>query len=73
MLPKEDIIYICIAVVGGFLSAITTMALKLHIKTLNLCCNVISLTRSVSSTFHLSKFNSSPEKSNSVQKNNDYI
>lgn len=64
MLPKEDIVYITLALIGGALSAITTMVLKLHIKTLNMCCNVISFTRSASSQFHLSLFSTRKENSN---------
>lgn len=73
MLPKEDIVYICVAVIGGALSAISAMALRLHIKTFNICCNVMSFTRSISSTFHLSKFASSPEKSNDTQKETNSV
>ena len=51
MMPKEDIVYIAVGIFAGLFSALTTMALKLHIRTFNLCCNVIQFTRSVSSQF----------------------
>lgn len=67
MLPKEDIVYITLAILGGALSAITTMVLKLHIKTLNMCCNVISFTRSASSQFHLSLFATSRKENSNTE------
>ena len=73
MMAKEDIVYISLAILGGAFSAISAMALRLHVKTFNLCCNVVSFTRSISSNFRLSKFASSDEKSNSKEKNNDYV
>jgi hypothetical protein len=74
---KEDIVYICLAVFGGALSAITTLALKLHVKTFNICCNVISFTRSQSSRFRLSLFSTSKQNSSikeiSPQKYNNSV